>query len=350
MVKASNYGFPLSIWFLLFFSSLPFFSLIKHYSSFQVLREVGENVDEVVISADGSWKAVMTSDDHVDQAQDEDLNCQKEKIEGLESTRVSTFLPNVLDLTEENDEMEAISNSETEDRKPLQANLPFATNLTLSPELNPTSGASPNLSGQVEDNFWSGVYLNYGSMNSSARSNGQRVAGISEPILANLMQSPVLTDAVSPALNQEAEGRGNTNFATPIMLSQNSPNDFQLQPSQYVNSVVNNDHGRLAPIPRHVSRTPIAVQALPAQSWASNLQQRPRSSLNSLTPNGSSVSSQVPRSVAPTTDALNTISSDRERLQHFRAHVSPPQVSDIHSSSLLESNYSELYVVFCPFN
>jgi len=69
-----------------------------------------------------------------------------------------------------------------------------------------------------------------------------------------------------------------------------------------------------------------------------------------LTPNGSSVSSQVPRSVAPTTDALNTISSDRERLQHFRAHVSPPQVSDIHSSSLLESNYSELYVVFCPFN
>lgn len=307
---------------------------------------MGENVDEVIISADGSWKAIMRSDDHVDQAHDENLNCQKEKIEGLESTRVSTFLPNVLDLTEDNDEMEATSNSDTEDRKPLLANLPFATNLTLSPELNPTSGASSNVAGQVEDDFWSGVYLNYGSMNSSARSNAQRVGGISEPILANLMRSPVLTDAVSPALNQEAEGRGITNFTTPIMQSQNSPHDFQLQPSQYVNSVVNNEYGRLPSIPRNVSRTPIAVQALPAQSRAPNPQQRPRSSLNSLTPNGSSISSQVARSVAPTTDAFNTISSDMERQQHFRAHMTPPQVSYIHSSSLLESNYIELYFVF----
>ncbi|XP_059441979.1 E4 SUMO-protein ligase PIAL2-like [Corylus avellana] len=70
----------------------------------KVLREVGENVDEVIISADGSWKAIMGSDDHVDQAHDENAYCQKEKIEGLESSRVSTSLPNVLDLTEDNDE------------------------------------------------------------------------------------------------------------------------------------------------------------------------------------------------------------------------------------------------------
>jgi E3 SUMO-protein ligase PIAS1 len=312
--------------FLFFFFFL-FFSLLSNsffFFSSQVLREVGENVDEVIISADGSWKAIMGSDDHVDQARDENLNCQKEKIEGLESSRVLTSLPNVLDLTEDNDEMEAMSNCETEDRKPFQANLPFSTNLTLPPELNPTSGASRNIACQLEDTFWSEVY--YWSMNTSARSNSQRVDGISEPILANLMQPPVLTDAVSPALNQEAEGHGNTNFTTPIMQSQNLPNDFQIQQSQYVNSVVNNDYGRMLTISRPVSRTPIAVQALPAQSLAPNPQQRPRNNLNSSTPNGSSISSQATRSEAPTTDAFNAICSDMERQQHFRPHGIPPQV------------------------
>ncbi|KAE8055411.1 hypothetical protein FH972_012251 [Carpinus fangiana] len=309
--------------------------------------EVGENVDEVIISADGSWKAIMGSDDHVDQARDENLNCQKEKIEGLESSRVSTSLPNVLDLTEDNDEMEAMSNCETEDRKPFQANLPFATNLTLPPELNPTSGASRNIAGQLEDTCWPGVYLNYGSMNASARSNSQRVGGISEPILANLMQPPVLTDAVSPALNQEAEGHGNTNFTTPIMQSQNLPNDFQIQQSQYVNSVVNNEYGRMLTISRPASRAPIAVQALPAQSLAPNSQQRQRNNLNSSTPNGSSISSQVTRSEAPTTDAFNAICSDMERQQHFRPHGIPPQNRD-HQDRLFMPAPSQLQSSYRP--
>ncbi|XP_059441980.1 E4 SUMO-protein ligase PIAL1-like [Corylus avellana] len=313
----------------------------------KVLREVGENVDEVIISADGSWKAIMGSDDHVDQAHDENAYCQKEKIEGLESSRVSTSLPNVLDLTEDNDEMEAMSSCETEDRKPFQASLPFATNLTLPPELNPTSGACRNIASQLEDAFWSGVYLNYGSMNASARSNAQRVGSISEPIHANLMQPPVLTDAVSPALNQEAEGRGNTNFTTPIMQSQNSPNNFQLRQSQYVNSVVNNEYERFSTISRPVSRTPIAVQALPAQSMAPNPQQRPRNNLNSLTPNGSSISSQVTRSVAPTTNAFNAICSDMERQQQLRAHEIPLQNQD-HQDGLFMSAPSQLQGPYRP--
>uniref|UniRef100_A0A2N9GKW1 Uncharacterized protein n=1 Tax=Fagus sylvatica TaxID=28930 RepID=A0A2N9GKW1_FAGSY len=273
-----------------------------------VLREVGETVAEVIISADGSWKAVLESDDHVDQGRDNTLKWQKE--------------------------------NETEDRKPLLASFPVTSNLTLPPVSNTTNGVNQNVPAQIEDEFWSEV-LGYDSINSTARSNAQRVGDISEPIPANLMQSPVLTDAVSTALNQEAEGRGgNSNFTTSLIQTQSSPYNFQLQHLQYATSMSNNEYGRSPSIPRHVSRTPIAVQALPAQSQAPNLLEI-RSSLNSLTPNGSLNSSQVALNMAPTADAFNTICSDMERQQHFRAHMNPLQVSDIPSSSLLRPSVTQ---------
>ncbi|KAK4601467.1 hypothetical protein RGQ29_010860 [Quercus rubra] len=293
----------------------------------KVLREVGENVSEVIISADGSWKAVLESDDHVHPAREKTLKCQNEKTEQQESTSVSNSLPNVLDLTDDNDEMEVVSAGETEDRKPILASLPVTSNLTLLPDSNTTSGVNQNSSAQLEE-YWSSV------LNSVSTSSAwsQRVGGISEPITANLMQSPLLTDALSPVLNLEPEGHGNTNFTTSLIQSQSSPNNFQLQQSQYAHSI--NEYGRLPNlpfIPRHVNRTPIAVQALPAQSQTPNPQERPRSS---LTPNGSLISPQVALPMAPTVEAFNTMCSDMERQQHFRAHMNPLQVSDIPSSLL----------------
>ncbi|KAG7956494.1 hypothetical protein I3843_11G126300 [Carya illinoinensis] len=248
----------------------------------KVLREVGENVDEVIISADGSWKAIVESDDHVDQSLLK-ANCEKERTEWQEFSRVSNSLHNVLELTEDNNEMDAASYGEIEDRKPLQANLPVASNLVLLTESNRTNDVN-QLVNELEDEIWSGIYSGSMSMNSSSRSNAQRVGGISESIPANLMQPPVLTGAVSPALNQEP------NFTTSMMRSQCSPNNFQLQQSQYANSVVNNEY-RLPSIASHVSRTPTAIQALPVQPQAQNPQQRPNC-VNSLTPNCSSISSQ----------------------------------------------------------
>lgn len=288
---------------------------------------MGENVSEVIISADGSWKAVLESDDHVHPAREKTLKCQNEKTEQQESTSVSNSLPNVLDLTDDNDEMEVVSAGETEDRKPILASLPVTSNLTLLPDSNTTSGVNQNSSAQFEE-YWSSV------LNSVSTSSAwsQRVGGISEPITANLMQSPLLTDALSPVLNLEPEGHGNTNFTTSLIQSQSSPNNFQLQQSQYAHSI--NEYGRLPNlpfIPRHVNRTPIAVQALPAQSQTPNPQERPRSS---LTPNGSLISPQVALPMAPTVEAFNTMCSDMERQQHFRAHMNPLQVSDIPSSLL----------------
>ncbi|KAG7953000.1 hypothetical protein I3843_12G088300 [Carya illinoinensis] len=75
----------------------------------KVLREVGENVDEVIISADGSWKAVLESDGTVTVVKTS--NSQKEKTGLQESTSVSNSLPNVLELTEDNNEMGAVNSS-----------------------------------------------------------------------------------------------------------------------------------------------------------------------------------------------------------------------------------------------
>lgn len=270
---------------------------------------MGENVDEVIISADGSWQAGLKNDDHVEQVQGKTINCQKEKNERQESMGVLNILPNVFDLTEDNDEMEAVTTREMEDRKPLCADLPAATNFTSLPELNTTNGVNQNVAAVVEDEFWSGVYLSTGSMNCCARSNDQRVGGISESISTNLMGSPALTTAVSPALNQQA------NLSTSRLRSQCFPNNFQLQQAQYGNSTVDYEYGRFPLMANHASRTPMAVQALPVQSQASNLQQRPRSSLNS----------QVAPSVAPIADAFHATRGDMERQQHFRAPSSSLQ-------------------------
>ncbi|KAF5460619.1 hypothetical protein F2P56_020476 [Juglans regia] len=279
----------------------------------KVLREVGENVDEVIISADGSWKAVLESDGTVDEAVVKTPNSQKERTGWQESASVSNSLPNVLELTEDNNEMGAVNSSETEDQKPLQASLPVATHLNLPPELNRINEANQSVAAEVENDFWPEIYLSSKPMNSSARSNAQRVGSIFEPITANLMQSPVLTDAFSPAINQESD------FTTSIMQSQCSPNNLQLQQSQYVNSLANNEHVRLPAIPRHVNRTPIAVQALPAQPQAPNPQRRQ----NHFSP----------------------IYSTMESQHHFWGHVSPLQVPDISSSLQQALNQRKLQSV-----
>ncbi|KAF2297876.1 hypothetical protein GH714_004610 [Hevea brasiliensis] len=58
-----------------------------------VLKEVGENVADVIISADGSWKAILEGDDNADQTSKGTVNCQKETIGQQEPTTFSNALP-----------------------------------------------------------------------------------------------------------------------------------------------------------------------------------------------------------------------------------------------------------------
>ncbi|XP_048422587.1 E4 SUMO-protein ligase PIAL2-like [Pyrus x bretschneideri] len=279
----------------------------------KVLREVGENVAEVIISMDGSWKAGLENDDDLGQAHDKAF--QNEISEQEESTRVSSALPIVLDLTEDDTEMDTLSACETEDVKPLCN----------------TNRVNQTVPAHLEDDFWSGIYLPNGSLTSGIRSDTQMDGGISHSGPANYLHLPVLTDAVSPVLDRETESRVNTDLVASAMHTQYSSNNLQLQQPQFAssNATVSNEYGRLANTV--LPRTPTAVQALPAQT--SGLQQRSRTSFN--TPPSASLSSQVGQSITPTANGVPAVCSDVERQQHFsRPRMSPPQVSNIAPSSM----------------
>ncbi|CAB4310411.1 unnamed protein product [Prunus armeniaca] len=292
-----------------------FLDICVDQNMIKVLREVGKNVAEVIISMDGSWKAVLENDDDVDRAYDKGL--PKESSQQEESTRVSTALANVLDLTEDDTEMDTVSACETEDVKPLSN----------------TNKVNQTVAAHLEDDFWSGIYFANGSLASGIRSDTQMGGVIPHTGPANL-QSPVLTDAVSPALDRGTESHLTTDLVASAMHQFSSPNNFQWQQSQFASSAANNEYGRFAS-QRVLPRTPTAVQALPAQSQGPGLQQRPRTSWNSSTPSSASLSSQVGQSNTPSANCANAVCSDLERQQHFsRPRMNPLQVSNIASSSL----------------
>ncbi|XP_059645391.1 E4 SUMO-protein ligase PIAL1 isoform X1 [Cornus florida] len=301
----------------------------------KVLREVEKNVADVIIAADGSWKAVTESNDQKDLPHDRPSDgpaLQK-------STSFSDAVPDILDLTEETDEMDVMGTCETEDRKPVLANVLCQTNsknLTVPAEFNNPSEISQNNASHVEDDFWSGIYLSTsGSGIPDASSVAQIFGGVSGSLPTTSMLSPVLTDAVSPALNREAGAlHGSTLLDTSVSQSQiPSSSNLHLQQTNFGNAFSANEYGRFPSIPRHVNRTPIAVQALPAPTLTPVSQQRSRNNLNTLNPNGMSLPSQTSRALPTIAEVFDAVSSDVERQQQFsRSHLNPLQMSNMTSS------------------
>ncbi|CAK9141950.1 unnamed protein product [Ilex paraguariensis] len=278
----------------------------------KVLKEVGENVADVIISADGSWEATKESEDPTDQPHDNTPNCKQDGSVHQESAIFPNAPPDVLDLTEGNDVMDAVGN---EDRKPSPANCLSQSNTEILT-----------------------TCLNTYHMN-EVNENSSRIGQVSVPAPSNYMPSPVLTDAVSPALNREVEAfGGNAILASSVPDSQLPvPANLQVQQSQFGNSSLSNENQRFPSIPRHVSRTPIAVQALPVQNSIHVTTQRSRNSLNTLAPCGPSAASQSSSAVSLLTDGFNAASSNLGRQPQFsRSHFNPLQVSHTSSSSSLQ--------------
>ncbi|XP_019052072.1 PREDICTED: E4 SUMO-protein ligase PIAL1-like isoform X2 [Nelumbo nucifera] len=308
----------------------------------KVLREVAEGVADVIIAADGSWKPVFENDDSVHQTQN--TTCQEDGSEQSIPTKFSKSNnpDDVVDLTMGDDGNNIMDSSQIEDRKPFHDNYQFlgaARNFTVPLEVSSASEQVHNAASHTEDNIWSGILssissASYGSLAPSTRFD--TVVGDSESIPANFMPAPVLTDAVSPALNRgSVDVCGTIQPTTSIPQSQFcGPYNLQLQQSQFGNSMVSSEYGRSSI--RHVSRTPIAIQALPAQTQMPSSHQRQRTNLNSLMPNVAV--SSVPQSspfISPITDGLNVNGSDTERQQQFsRPIMNPLAVPDIASSSM----------------
>ncbi|KAJ4954708.1 hypothetical protein NE237_011491 [Protea cynaroides] len=264
----------------------------------KVLKEVAESVSDVIISVDGSWKAVCEGNDQEHQPHSGTLSCENDGPEQHEFSKNPAY---VMDLTGEDDEGYTANLCETEDRKPFRDNFhsySVATNLTVPLAVN-TPEVVPNSATQIEDDFWQRIFLSTSSatLGQVASSNmvDAHVAGVtSESTPTNFMPSPVLTDATSPALNREAaDAQGSTQLTISVQPDQFSAPYMQLQPSQFSSSIVSGETGRPA-IHQNLSRSPTAIQALPAQTQVPNSIQRPQTNLNSLLPTGAPSSMQHP--------------------------------------------------------
>lgn len=233
----------------------------------------------------------MENDDNVDRAHDKIISCEKKVLEQQESTGITNSDPVVLDLTNDDDEMDAVTIDEIEDRKPNLQSQHIDTNLVSPSELNNTVVVNQNVV-TADDDFWSGLLYPNGSASSGARADAQTVGSIPERTSTNLITSPVLTDSTSPALNGETEAFGYTNLTTSVMQTPYSaPSNLQLEPTQIVNPIVNYEYGRSSSLPRYVNRNPIAIQALPAPSQTSSPQQRSGANINHFSPDASSLPS-----------------------------------------------------------
>ncbi|KAK7253065.1 hypothetical protein RIF29_37470 [Crotalaria pallida] len=279
----------------------------------EVLKGVDENVVKVIVHADGSWKAVL--ENNVDKLQNKAHNCEKEQIEPQESTCFPSTVTDVMDLTNDDVQMQIMDIFETPDRKPVQASVhgQFSTPKSTSLGMMPV-GVNQNVAAQIEGDFSSGL---------------QTASGGSDTAIAGGSEHHTLLDTDSPAFRQETEGHDNNSV---IHNQFSTPNNSQL-PLNY--NLVVNEYGRSSSAPRHISRTPIAVQALPVQSQALRPQRNSRTNLKSLPLSSSPATPPISLSNPTTADGLSAILSDTERQQYFsRSSMNVPQVSGIHLSAL----------------
>ncbi|XP_057450012.1 E4 SUMO-protein ligase PIAL2-like isoform X2 [Lotus japonicus] len=268
----------------------------------EILKNVGENIVEVMVFADGSWKAVLEVDRGVDKIQVKAPNCEKEQSQQTELKEFTcspspSTVTNILDLTNDDDYSDIMDICATEDRKPSQESLPGQFVTPNSPSL----GAAA----QIEDDFFCGIFL----------------------------EQPVLPDPGSPVFNQEAEGHENNSAMISAMCNQVSA-PSNLHPQSIYMNLGDNEYGRSSSTLRLINRTPVAVQALPVQSQTSGTQQSPVTNLNSFLPGNSSATPHVSLPNPVSADAFNSILSDTERQQHFsRPPLNQPQVSGLNSSA-----------------
>ncbi|XXG82123.1 hypothetical protein AAC387_Pa10g0137 [Persea americana] len=338
----------------------------------RVLKEVGEDVADVLVSADGSW-TVIDEHDLTSKLHNGSITFQQDVLEQAESKRSENAPANVVDLTMELTDDDVTINSggervlmdftkqrnignttcETEDRKPFEDIQMYSGlgNLPEAPGFNSTE-IFQEAAGQTEQSVWSRISSFTSALNVSVAQStvaaptttrADALVGISDSSPIDAMLAPVLTDAVSPALNREpVDVRGATQVttglhnATPLRQFV-APENLQLQHSGFENSIVSNENLRRS-IPRHVCRTPIAIQALPAQKQVPNThQQRPRPNVmaSTIIANGASaVASQMPPFITATSDGFGATTSEIERQQLSMSQINPVSASDFTSSRL----------------
>ncbi|XP_019151669.1 PREDICTED: E4 SUMO-protein ligase PIAL2-like isoform X2 [Ipomoea nil] len=275
----------------------------------KVLKEVGENVTDVILSSDGSWKAVLESDDPTGNPPVNKPDISMDETMLPDSNGIASSSADILDLTEIDDAMDVVATGEIEDHKSLQTNCQNQPSTSNPSEVNQAS--------HMDDAFWSAFYFPRLEPGTSRPSSNMQIDGVSEPVPTSSMLSSVLTDALIQASAMQG--------------GDSSPNNLQLQQYQFVNSVIANEYGRMPSIVRHaVSRSPIAVQALPAQMPSPVHQQRPRGTIGDVILN---VPSATPQATSVSTNAGSS-NVEKPQQQLSRSNSNMVQASQVSPSTL----------------
>ncbi|XP_010915781.1 uncharacterized protein [Elaeis guineensis] len=254
----------------------------------KILKEAGEGVSDVVIYADESWKAVVEHNGTTNELHSGGLEGQQD-----DSIQSDINTCTVVDLTMEYDDKSEMSQNGTcefEDRKPFEHIQGFSGSELHSelPVAAPTNGSNARASGTLES------------------------------LVPDIVLNPVITDAVSPALNRDAAA--NHELSQPTLSFQHATQLrqlMQLQQSHFGGSIINNEIARPS-IPRHISRNPVAVQALPVQTQTQTPNSSRRMWTNilsstSVIPNSpASASYQTNPPLTSASDGFGAVSGDME--------------------------------------
>uniref|UniRef100_A0A0A8YM03 SP-RING-type domain-containing protein n=1 Tax=Arundo donax TaxID=35708 RepID=A0A0A8YM03_ARUDO len=212
----------------------------------KILQETGDDVIDVLVFADGSWKAASAHDEKSDRHTGDAIQLTGDTVE----TNSSSF--HVIDLINGNDDDDLPMNwSASEDTKPLLNNQDLSVADYL-PDL-PISALA-----RTEDLCLGDGNNGVSDMALSSRQNlspastsglGSSSFGTLESILPQNVMRPVITDAVSPSLETS-----NATSGMQHVSQETHPEIVQLQPQ--IGPV-------RRPIPRNPRREPVGVQALP---------------------------------------------------------------------------------------
>ena len=311
----------------------------------QILREVGENVVDVKISADGSWKVVLENEDHTEQTGHETQSCQQERPQQGDFNGFSCVPAEVVDRTVGGDNAgNAIRRSESMARQHFQDNPPcfsVSGNLVRT-EVNVSDRVEQNGSTQIEEHTCSRIPLSlstdpYVSVGGTSTWAGHATAGIPQLSSCNLAPSPVLTDDVSSLLYWQFVPVNRNNVPLSSLQSQLlGPSNLQSRQFGFGSSITSDEYGRLPSIATNVGGTSASTQGFTAQAQvSSSFGQR---TLDSLTHSGASAANY------PSTPFMVPNMSryyDRGH-QLLRPLVNSLPVSDMASSSMQNHSFTQV--------
>lgn len=288
----------------------------------KVLNEVGVNISHVKISADGSWEAVIECDD-ADKRHDGPLSHQV-------STPSLDMAGDILDLTDGDTDMLANNSANQDNEKkpsPAHSQDPSNANIQIPSHMN-MNNIHQNIAPPIENRF-SRVHLpTRENGTSNIRSNVTMVPPVTDtfPNAISHGQTQICTSN-SMQLPTHAIGTSNTGL-NPIYRQSQIPASNNTQFQQHYSNHMTNDNGGRCPTPAtHVTRIPIAVQALPAQTSAGMVSSDRQQQFSGFQVNHHQRMSMTSGSLSHNMDSQNWVHRGGSNVssQQFGGHSGLPQ-------------------------